>query len=241
MPAVLVHGVPDTHHMWDAVRAALARADVITPRLPGFAAPAPANFDFGMDAYAAWLIGAIETVGEPVDLVGHDWGGLLSLRVACLRPDLVRAWAIGGVAIDETYVWHEVAQLWQTPGVGEELMAGTDATALAAALVEARMPAADAQAAAGRADDAMKAAILALYRSAVDIGAAWSGALDQLSPHGLVLWGEHDPYAAPAFGERLAARSGATFHLFKDCGHWWPLKRPADTARALEALWASVS
>jgi pimeloyl-ACP methyl ester carboxylesterase len=39
MPAVFVHGVPDTTRLWDAVRARLERTDVVTPALPGFGAP----------------------------------------------------------------------------------------------------------------------------------------------------------------------------------------------------------
>ena len=37
MPAVLVHGVPDTTQLWDGVRAHLSRTDIVTPALPGFA------------------------------------------------------------------------------------------------------------------------------------------------------------------------------------------------------------
>ena len=36
------------------------------------------------------------------------------------RPDLIRSWAtdIAGAA-DPAYVWHDMAQVWQTPGDGE--------------------------------------------------------------------------------------------------------------------------
>jgi pimeloyl-ACP methyl ester carboxylesterase len=36
MPAVLVHGVPDTHRVWRALVGRLYRDDVITLSLPGF-------------------------------------------------------------------------------------------------------------------------------------------------------------------------------------------------------------
>ena len=33
MPAVLVHGVPDTTKLWNGVRAHLKRTDIVTPAL----------------------------------------------------------------------------------------------------------------------------------------------------------------------------------------------------------------
>ena len=55
-----------------------------------------------------------------IDLVGHDWGGGHVVRVVNARPELVRSWAtdIAG-RFDPEYVWHERAQVWQTPGAGE--------------------------------------------------------------------------------------------------------------------------
>ncbi|MFC7109024.1 hypothetical protein ACFQQB_56675 [Nonomuraea rubra] len=40
MPAILIHGVPDTHRVWAGVRRHLERTDVEAWDLPGFGAPA---------------------------------------------------------------------------------------------------------------------------------------------------------------------------------------------------------
>jgi pimeloyl-ACP methyl ester carboxylesterase len=64
----------------------------------------------------------VEAVGEPVDIVGHDWGSLLVQRLVSTRPDLVHTWAAGSATIDRDYVWHDLAQMWQTPEVGEQIM-----------------------------------------------------------------------------------------------------------------------
>src|SRR4051794_38934501 len=124
MPAVFVHGVPDTAAMWDPLIGAIDRTDVHAVALPGFGAPTPAGWDATKESYAAWLESEIETFGEPVDLVGHDWGAILAQRVASTRPDLVRTFACGSGPLDTTYEWHNVAQLWQTPEVGEQIVAG---------------------------------------------------------------------------------------------------------------------
>jgi hypothetical protein len=92
MTAVFVHGVPDTYRVWDRVRAQLTRKDVVALALPGFDNPAPAGFTSTKEAYADWIIQQLETIGTPVDLVGHDWGCMLTTRVASIRPDLVRTW-----------------------------------------------------------------------------------------------------------------------------------------------------
>ena len=60
MPAVFVHGVPETHIIWDPIRSHLSGKDVVAVDLPGFGAPLPAGFDATKEAYAAWLIAEIE-------------------------------------------------------------------------------------------------------------------------------------------------------------------------------------
>ena len=78
MPAFFVHGVPDTSALWDSVRANIERDDVIAPNLPGFGAPVPDGFGATKEEYVDWVIAEIEKVGEPVDIVGHDWGSISS-------------------------------------------------------------------------------------------------------------------------------------------------------------------
>src|SRR5439155_3332039 len=77
---VFVHGVPETAEMWDKMRAEID-GDSIAVSLPGFGCERPAGFPATKDAYADWLIGELEKTGEPVDLVGHDWGAGLTYRV----------------------------------------------------------------------------------------------------------------------------------------------------------------
>lgn len=240
MTVLFVHGVPDTARLWAPVLEHLPENDRRVLSMPGFGAPVPAGFTCSMDAYAAWLVAEIDAAGGAVDLVGHDWGGLLVQRAASLRPGQVRSWAAGGVAIDETYVWHDTARVWQTPGEGEAFMEAMGGELMAAALTQWRVPQAHAETMAAHADAVMKDAILKLYRSAVDIGTDWGPELDQLPSRGLVLWGDQDPFAAPAVGLRLSERSGARFHLFEDCGHWWPYERPRETAEALLTLWSEA-
>ncbi len=112
MPAVLVHGVPDTHRIWDTVRSHLERSDIVTIDLPGFGHPLPSDFRSTKEEYLDWLINTIDEFGEPVDLVGHDWGCLLTGRLTSIRPDLVRTWTGISGPIDPEYPWHYLAKIW---------------------------------------------------------------------------------------------------------------------------------
>ena len=241
MPAFFVHGNPDSHHMWEPLRAAADREDVVAPDLPGFGGnPVPDAFDCTKEAYADWLAAAIEAVGEPVDLIGHDWGAMLSTRVATTRPELIRTLAVGSGAIDPEYTWHPLAQQWQTPEVGEQLMSAWSAELMAVFLEGEGFPAALAATEASFVDDTMKDAILRLYRSAVDVGREWGPDLDGFDRPAVVFTGVDDPYVTAEIGERLAQRLGARFVAFEGSGHWWPVVRAADAAAELRRLWDSA-
>jgi pimeloyl-ACP methyl ester carboxylesterase len=239
MPAFFVHGVPETHHLWDGVRQHLSRKDIIAPDMPGFGNDPPVGFSSTKEEYLDWLMGEVEMAGEPVDIVGHDWGALLVERLVSVRPDLVRTWVAGGGAIDETYTWHPAAQTWQTPGQGEAFMQGMTGEAIVPIFVADGIPEEAARDVASRIDDQMKAAILPLYRSAVKVGEEWGPDLDSVKKPGMLIWGEKDQYMQPEFAKRLASRTGAELVLLPG-GHWWPLQFPKETAEALERLWAKA-
>ena len=238
MSVVLVHGVPDTHRLWDRMRIHLERRDVLALSLPGFDAPRPAGFVPTKEAYVDWLVRELERMAEPVDLVGHDWGSILVQRAVSVRPDLIRTWACGDGPIDVEYVWHDMAQQWQTPGVGEELMKSFTPEASVDALSAAGVPRVAAEESVRHFDDTMKDCILRLYRSAVNVGREWQADVEKVTRPALILWAKDDPYVAPVFAERLAARVRGELVLFEGCGHWWPLERPAEAAAALERFWA---
>jgi pimeloyl-ACP methyl ester carboxylesterase len=238
MPAVFVHGVPDTAHVWQPMLKHLRRKDTICLALPGFGNRRPAAFNPDKDSYADWIIGELKKISGPIDLVGHDWGSLLVTRVVSIAPDLIRTWAAGAAPLDPEYVWHDTAQVWQTPGKGEELMKMFAGEQLALGLSTQGIPLEEARETAHLIDDEMKACILTLYRSATRVADDWFAGLKNVKAPGLVLWGEHDPYAASRFGERLAANTKARFKLMAGAKHWYQVEQPEKTALELEAFWA---
>ena len=238
MAAILLHGVPDTSHVWDDVIARLSRHDVQALSLPGFGIDVPPGFTATKEAYFDWLVGVLERLDGPVDLVGHDWGCMLTARVASLRPDLVRTWAGGSGPISANYEWHAWAAIWQTPGRGERWMEELDPATFAAQLASNGVPVIAARDAAGRMDGTMRECILRLYRSALGVGAEWEADLGRVVAPSLVFWGARDPAVPLRYGVDLASRLHAHRMLELDAGHWTPLERPAELASALERHWA---
>src|ERR1700740_2518276 len=126
MPVLFVHGVPNTSRLWNSVLQHLDRQDEIEAvDLPGFRSEPPLGWVPRKESYVDFVLERIEALharGGPVHLVGHDWGCLLALRAASLRPELLRSVAAGNGPIDEHYPLHSLWRTWCTPGAGERMM-----------------------------------------------------------------------------------------------------------------------
>ena len=90
-PALLLHGVPQTAICWRNLLTELARDRIVlAPDLKGLGGTeAGGSYDVpSLVRELAALV--VHEVDGPVDVVGHDWGGVLGLGLAGARPDLVR-------------------------------------------------------------------------------------------------------------------------------------------------------
>ncbi len=87
---VMVHGWPDTHRLWDGV-AKLLREDfrlvAYDTRGQGDSVTDASDEAFTLDVLADDLVSVIDAVspGEPVHVVGHDWGSVQAWEAVC-RP-----------------------------------------------------------------------------------------------------------------------------------------------------------
>jgi pimeloyl-ACP methyl ester carboxylesterase len=245
---VLVHGNPETDAIWGPLVEALGRDDVVRLSPPGFGAPLPDDFPATYLAYRDWLERELENVGEPVDLVGHDWGGGHVANVVIHRPELVRSWASDILGcFDPDYVWHDLAQVWQTPDDGEQLvdtMLGGTLEDRAARMVEiGGMPADMATSLAAAQGPEMGRAILRLYRSARQPGMAEAGrALGNAAARpGLSILATEDTYVgSEPMRRRAAERAGARTEVLDGLGHWWMVQDPSRGAAALNRFWETL-
>jgi pimeloyl-ACP methyl ester carboxylesterase len=248
-PLVLVHGNPETAAIWGPLIGELDRADAVVLCPPGFGVPAPRGFDSSTTTYRDWLASQLELFRAPVDLVGHDWGGIHVAALAMNRPDLIRSWASDALGVfAPDYVWHPRAQVWQQEGPGEasvhELWGGDLEQRLAVTSALGMTGRMSERVAAGM-DPEMGRAVLKLLRSARQPAMAEAGRLlpGAAQRPGLALIAVDDFGRASGTlvqHEWAARQSGARMAHLVGVGHWWPEETPAPVAEALTNFWAEL-
>jgi pimeloyl-ACP methyl ester carboxylesterase len=138
-PVLLLHGFPDSSHLWRNQVPALVDA--------GFRAIAPDLRGFGesdrpeqVEAYAlrrslADVVAVLDALGvERAAVVGHDWGAALAWTVAAFAPERVERLVAMSVGHPNTMrertieqrekAWYQL--LFQFEGVAEELLVRDD-------------------------------------------------------------------------------------------------------------------
>lgn len=250
MTKAFVHGNPETSALWRALFDELEKRgvdDLVALSPPGFGAAVPDGFEATQAGYRDWLIAELERLGGDVDIVGHDWGAGHVYGVLAERPDLLRSWAADCAGlVHPDYIWHDGAQAWQTPELGEQAIAGMFGMPMEQlvgtfAALGIREDAAEAIAAA--LDDEMGRCILSLYRSAAQPAMAELGNRLRATPQkpGLVIVATDDHYAGtPETAAEVAASLGAGTFTLEGLGHWWMFDGAALAAEALVAHWRSA-
>jgi len=241
---VLVHGNPETAGIWEPLVDVLDTRDVVRLSPPGFGAPVPPGWRATPTAYRDWLAAELEARGQPVDLVGHDWGGAHVVGVAMTRPELLRSWCTDSIGwFEPDYAWHSLAGTWQTPGDGEISVAAMTTGGVqdrAGYLTSIGLPDNVAEVLARESDQVSGQCVLELYRSAAQPTMA------QLGQHlpaasrrpGLVLLATLD-HGTGTDGMRraAAARAGARLEVLAGLGHWWMIQEPRQVASLLQRFW----
>lgn len=248
MPAVFVHGNPESPAIWNLLIPELDREDVITLSPPGFGAPVPEGFGATRIEYVDWLVAELTKIDEPIDLVGHDWGAGHVIGLVATRPELVRSWCFDCAGlVHPEYVWHDLAQVWQTPGAGEEavdaMLVSTPIEERTAAYMELGMTRDIAAEVASAGNSEMARCVLNLYRSAAQPVMRELGELAPTAKQrpGRVIFAELDHYCGTEeMARTAAARMGAEVSILKGVGHWWMIEDPGAGAAVLNEFWAGL-
>jgi len=173
MTVALVHGFPETSAIWRPLQQKLER-ESIAVALPGLGTTRPNGFTGTKDAHANWLAETLTRLDPPVDVVGHDIGALLTLRLATAFDLPLRSWAVDVANVfHPDFTWPDRVHSLQRTDVGEELLdtartaEASDPRSTNAHLVAGGVPDDLAAEIAAAHDKTMSQSILDFYRSAI--------------------------------------------------------------------------
>ncbi|HVG99191.1 MAG TPA: alpha/beta fold hydrolase [Miltoncostaeaceae bacterium] len=247
---VFLHGNPGSGADWEALMAAVGtRMRAVAWDAPGFGRSAADGFTQTVPDHARFVGRALDALGvERAHLVAHDFGGPWGLSWAAADPERFASAVLIGTGALPGYRWHALARLWRTPGAGELFMTTTTRAGFRALLRRGNprgLPRALADRMYDDFDRGTRRAVLDLYRSVPDVGAAGerlAAALRPLDRPALVLWGRADPYLPVAHAERQrGAFPGAEVVVLEESGHWPFADDPVTVRRAVTGFLGRVT
>ncbi|ENX57293.1 MULTISPECIES: alpha/beta fold hydrolase [Acinetobacter] len=93
-PVILLHGFPETAHSWQATSTILNqqnfRTFAIEQRGYSLAASPQGRFQYAITELVADVKSLIDLLGQPVYVIGHDWGSIVACELAQQYPNLVK-------------------------------------------------------------------------------------------------------------------------------------------------------
>jgi Predicted hydrolases or acyltransferases (alpha/beta hydrolase superfamily) len=233
---LLLHGEPTWSYLFRHTVPELVAAGlrVVAPDLVGFGrSDKPAALtDYTFQAHVDWLAMFVARLGiEGATVVGHDWGGLLGLRLVAQSPDVAGAYVAcnhgfptGDMAPNDAFrSWLEYSQSVSELPVGEIVLNGcaSDPRPAVRAAYDAPYP-----------DESYKAGarvfpVLVPIRPddpASDAVRAARGVLSGWERPFLTVWGEQDPVTrgADEMFQGLVPGAKGQPHVRLDAGHNLP-------------------
>lgn len=210
-PLVLLHGIPTWGYLWHSVLPALARTHrVLVPDLLGFGYSDKGDrFDRSIARQAEMLDGWMQRLGvERADIVAHDIGGGVALRLATLFPQRVRRLCLMNAVCYDSWPVEMMLQLGH-PSVYRKVSAETAIKGLKMALKQGF--------ASSPSDELLDGVVapyttevgkLSLVRNAAALNTNLTTEITALLPRmesrTLILWGVEDVFQPVHYGERLA-------------------------------------
>jgi len=249
-PLLLVHGYGGSAWNFAELAERLPGRRLIVPDLPGHGDSSPLPAAPSLAGFADVLAAICEEEGiAQVDLAGHSLGGVVALRLAERRPELVRRvvlFAAAGISsstrIGELLITlagvirparmagRRVERIASSPRLRRALFGGLEVSnpdLLTERQVHGFLRAGPLH------QDALTAG-LALARDDPRIG------LDRVQSPVLVVWGARDRQVPLDDGFEYARRLGAPIRVIADCGHLLIGERPDACASAIEEFLAAT-
>ena len=210
-PVILIHGIPTWSYLWHKLIPVLSKQNrVLAPDLAGFGySDKGDNFDRAIDKQAelidAWMN---ETGFEAANIVAHDIGGGVALRLATLFPKRVRKLCVmNGVSYD-SWAIEAMIQLGH-PSAYKIASASTTVATLRQMLKQGFAETPEDEILDGIfAPYTTEVGKLSLIRNATALNTNLTTEITHLLPQieaeTLILWGVDDKFQLLKYGERLA-------------------------------------
>jgi pimeloyl-ACP methyl ester carboxylesterase len=245
-PVVLLHGFPERASHWDAVAERLNEAGLRTlaPDQRGYSPGArPRTREaYRMKYLVADVVALLELLGEPVHLVGHDWGAAVAWRLAASHPSMVRTLTTVSVPHPAAFArslvtssqalrsWYALAV--QPPGFVEALARWTPGVIEGVLRASGLDDAGVSRFRSEMLDDGALSGGLGWYRAAA-LGPPWSGGPVRVpTTH---VWSDGDVALARRGAELTGRHVKAPYELRILAGvtHWVPTQAPGPLADAV--------
>jgi pimeloyl-ACP methyl ester carboxylesterase len=250
-PLVLVHGLGGSATNWVELAPLLAgHHRLVVPDLPGHGGSEPLAGVSGLQPYADRVAAVMEHEGiAPAPVIGHSLGGLVVLRLAVRRPELVSAVVLAASAgLSIGNVWGRnllTAFTVVRPGrIAGRYRGAVSRSRLLRRLVFGVVSVADPT---GLSDTSVEG-FLAGQVLHTDTGSAWRALrdddprteLERLEQPALVLWGSEDVQLPLDDAFEYARRLRAPLRVVAGCGHLLIGERPEPCAAAIHEFVVSV-
>jgi pimeloyl-ACP methyl ester carboxylesterase len=202
---------------------------VIAPSMPGFGASTPLGLRAPLGAYARRIVALLDVLDpeHPVFATGHSFGGGVTLKIAQLRPDLIRS----------VTAVNPVGGAPDRRGLRKASWLGWSLATTVAGLPKSRPHFVDPRQIARLATDLVpnvaRRPLRALTTGAVAITAQLADEARQLADTGmpvLYVWGDRDRLILPG---RLRGLGGPESTEMVAGGHGWVITHPEEFAKTL--------
>jgi len=234
---LLLHGFPDSGRLWSPLAPLIVAAGrrALAPDLRGFGeSDAPAGRrEYALRHVVDDLIALLEQsgCGEPVTVIGHDWGAVVAWCLCLWHPERVAASVVISVGHPREYAVAGLEQKrkglytlqWQLPGIAEALLRRRGYASLRRWLRQ--HPEAE-QCLRDLSRPGRLTAGLNWYRA--NLRAVLAGRWPACRVPTLGLWSSGDAFLAEEQMRRSERRMAAPWEYarIEGPGHWLPLERP---------------